>query len=271
MRGCSAEHLNFNDGLIRHVDLRGAVLSGSNLRDPFNLVGSELQFADFSGLHLEALASKPNELNLSHCRFDRCVINDVRFDNFILIGAKGLWGPNKAMISPDCKGQEWAIYRYSRDYLSWEALRSIGQIRLFGVSYAAFIGLVLFSQIARAYKTWVQALLSTPEESLRHALGSRLPPLDVHWHFAVLLAAIALLSIGATVYAVRCPDIVKEYSHAKWWRELGKPFAEYASAKYSRSISRYIAGVAYGLGIFMTLGYLAWRGVLALLWFAGFG
>lgn len=73
-----------------------------------------------------------------------------------------------------------------------------------------------------------------------------------------LLATIAL-AFGATVYQLRCPQIVREATETRWHRELGHTTIEYRSANYCRLIDRYLCGLLYFGGGGYTLIYVGRR------------
>ena len=96
------------------------------------------------------------------------------------------------------------------------------------------------------------------DDRLQAWLG-RIEHLPLPEHLRRQLVAIVLLAIGATLYAVFCPEVVKEATETRWTRQLGQPLIEYRSAMYYRRTLRYVCAFCYASGGLYTLGYLALR------------
>lgn len=250
---------------LRWAELSGTVFDNSTLR------GSQLHLAQLSGLKL-------SEANLSNL--------------------KGLFGPNRAftrgagiedhhtesarfhrpwIVCNDARGMGgWVVDILERHAANWEFLRAIGQLRLFGVSYLAVIAITSYTLLARWHNTRVVSSAHTAADRARQTgeddmwatlLGS-LPHLPTPAHLGIQLAATASLAIAATIYALRCPNEVREATEVGWTRRMGQPLWEYRSAKWSRAWARYLCLVFFLAGGSYTLWYLftrSWSAVVYLL------
>ncbi len=219
-------------------------------------------------------------------------ISQLAISEADLSNVKGLFGPERAFASLDInhRVQDYHVEsaRFHRPWkvrkgligladraidvlelhaASWERLRTIGQLRLFGVSYLAVIAIASYTLLAKWHNTRVVASAHAAAERAE-ALGesdlwatflSALPELPTPAHLGFQLLATASLAVAATIYALRCPNEVREATEVGWTRRMDQPLWEYRSAKWSRALARYLCLVFFLVGGLYTLGYLLAR------------
>ncbi len=230
-----------------------------------------------------------SDTSLRGSRFHIASIKHLNLSKTNLSNAKGLFGPNRA-IAESYSIQEhhiedarfyrpWkirkgalgladrAVDNLERHAANWERLRTIGQLRLFGVSYLAVIAITSYTLLARWHNTRVvssaraaaERARQTGEDDMWATLLGSLPQLPTPAHLGYQLAATALLAAAATIYALRCPNEVREATEVGWTRRMGQPLWEYRSAKWSRAGARYLCLVLFLAGGSYTLWYLLRR------------
>ncbi|MFI4882519.1 MAG: pentapeptide repeat-containing protein [Phycisphaerales bacterium JB064] len=261
MRASSTRAANFTQCSFRQCSFREVELNGTTF-DNTSLRGSQF--------HLVRLSSvKLSEVDLSNI--------------------KGLFGPNRAFAHDSgIKDHHTESARFHRPWkirkgfigivdravdllerhaAHWERLRTIGQLRLFGVSYLAVIAITSYTLFARWHNTRVvssaraaaERARQTGEDDMWATLLGALPQLPTPAHLGYQLAATAALAIAATIYALWCPNEVREATEVGWTRRMGQPLWEYRSAKWSRAWARYSCLVLFLIGGAYTLWYLVAR------------
>lgn len=198
---------------------------------------------------------------------------DVRGAN--LARTKFLFGPDKAQCS-GVRNAEWAVYAHSRDRIPWPTLRFIGTFRLVGVSYLAVLGIMLYASVVRwaneslhQFQVWANDKLAETTLAPPPWLTT-IRSLPVDRQLGIQLVMLVLLAAGATIYQLRCPDIIKENTEIKWSREMKEPLIEYRAAMYSQLGWRYLCSSLYVVGGVYTTLYLSYR-VLKAITFLLFG
>ena len=233
-----------------------------------NLNHASLLEADLNGAHL--LSASLAKARLVGTRLNNAVLNkanlaQANIQNARLIGTKGLFGSNRAVNMVTVENVESAVFAHNRDKVPWSSpfLRSIGTLRLFGISNAAWIGIILYAAGVRWYNRGLTAMQEWAGGE-QGAWVQQLPSLPTSPWLGWQLIMLVVLAIGATLYLALCPDLVKENTETKWTRELKEPLIEYRSAMYSQTIGRYLCLVCYAIGGGYTLVYLAWRVLVAI-------
>ena len=277
---------NFTQALFIRADIRARKFHSCTLRQ-----------CDLTDAKLD-----PTELyntTLRGSRLHRAQVSELKLSEADLSNVKGLFGPNR-VFTRVCGIKEhhteaarfhrpWkirkgiigladrAVDNLERHAANWEFLRAIGQFRLFGVSYLAVIAITSYTLLARWHNTRVVSSAHTAAERARQTgeddmwatlLGS-LPHLPTPAHLGYQLAATALLAIAATVYALRCPNEVREATEVGWTRRMGQPLWEYRSAKWSRALARYLCLAFFVVGGSYTLYYLVARSLSAVMYLLG--
>lgn len=268
---------------LGRAGLVSACLRGKDLSD-FNFEAADLSSADLVNSHL--VRAKLAGANLSGANCERAdlslaVISGVKMAAASFAGARGLFGPGRASDTPDpvvhIEAQK-ARFRYSweENWLcrqwSWESLRFIAGLRLFGVSYAAVVAIVLYSLLARWHNTrFVEMVAEVASKSkavnpLLHGVALRLPQLPVPWHLGTQLLATFLVAAAATVFQLRCPDEIKEATEVHWTRSMSQPLWEYRAASWAYPRARYVCAVLFLLGGSYSIIYIGYRAIFAVLY-----
>lgn len=259
---------NLQNSDLHETDLRSAVLTNTNLH------GVRAGHADFRNADLTgAILRKANlaHANLDGARLHNADLGQADIERASLGGTKGLFGPNRAIEMVTVRNVESAVFARKHDNVPWSSpfLRSIGTLRLFGISNAAWIGIILYAAGVRWYNRGLGAVqrwaeqFGSGEDAARVAWIQQLPALPVSPWLGWQLIMLVVLALGATLYLVLCPDLVKENTETKWTRELGAPLIEYRSAMFCRPWGRYVCLGLYAVGGIYTLSYLAVRGWMA--------
>jgi len=247
-----------------------------------NLSGMNLKGMDFSGIDLSG--SDFQNANLDRADFSYGNLIGANLQGATLQGTNffstsGLFGPNRALCSPYQtsinSGGEQATFRKPGDHVPWSILRSIGTFRVFGTSYVTIAVLV-------TYATWVEWVNHTayhwasmlPQdggalENFRQMLLTRATVIEVSPHFGIQILMVLCLAVGATLYQLFCPDLIKENSESRWTRELNQSLIEYRAADASFPLARTVALFFYGIGGLYTLAYVFVKIVKATLYFLG--
>lgn len=249
---------------LHFTDFRSAVLTGANLN------GSRAGDADFS--NADMTGANLYKANLEHAKLDGARLHNANLEQTdirraSLVGTKGLFGPNRAIQMHLVRNVESAVFARKHDKVPWSSplLRSIGTLRLFGISNAAWIGIILYAVGVRWYNGGLAALqlwadkITDVSAKEQVAWIQQLPVLPVSPWLGWQLIMLVVLAIGATLYLALCPDLVKENTETKWTRELKEPLIEYRSAMFCRPWGRYICLSLYAAGGIYTLIYLAVR------------
>ena len=269
----SLADVDLNGRELKDVNLSDLELSRANFRNA-NLERAFLdraclQHADFEGAKL--MGARFRNADLSHANFANADLMGSNLTGACAIGARGLFGYGRADHLGKVKHAASVQYSRQHDRVTWQWLRFIGTFRLFGASYAAFIAITAYAAGLRWYNSGIESLREWAQgkpantTSLLPGLVEKLPNLPVPQHLGLLLTALGLLAIGATVFAVFCPDEVKEATETRWTRELGQPLVEYRSAAVSRLYMRYLCAICYLIGGSYTLIYMLCRGCRAIL------
>jgi hypothetical protein len=205
--------------------------------------------------------------DLSRADLCRATLEDAYVFGTRLLRVRGLFGRDRAGGLATVKEAEWAVYGHKKDYAHWAILRLIGTLRIFGASYAGFIGITAYVSAIRWYNGQVgrwHAWAAQHQDGAVQHWAAKIPTLPVASHFGWMLAAIGLLVIASTIFAIFCPEPIKEATETRWTRELNQPLIEYRSTMYAGFWRRYICLVCFVVGGGYTARYLVWKGLAAI-------
>ncbi len=155
--------------------------------------------------------------------------------------------------------------------LSWERIRWLGRLPLFGASYSALIAipflyylLDMFNRRVDVVRAWASQELANNGD---HALTARIV-LD-HFHrepipspSLCLLISTILLGIGATIFALACPPRVREFSLDQWRDQLGHSLIHYLPLAWWHRWLRISCLACYvlgGVGVSFVIGSKLWN------------
>jgi hypothetical protein len=151
-------------------------------------------------------------------------------------------------------------------FASWERLRTLGLLPLFGVSFSALVVIPIVVFLIGTYNEQVRRLqdwasshaekLPPAATSLLEPLASRLHPIPIPNLTFWLLISTFLLGTASMLYALFCPARVKEFSLEGWTNEIGRSGLHYLPLSWGHRWVRLIVGVCYlagGLGTILIL------------------
>jgi len=241
---------------------------------------AKFQFAHFSGVakfdDSKLAGANFSGTDLTGASFHRADVSGININGAKLIGARGLFGKGRAIARTkpiEEYAAQTAIYGWQDDLATWERLRIIGSLRLFGVSYLTVIAIVLYATFAK----WYNPLAAHARDSARTMseiatdavpiwvnVLSRLPDLPLPTHLGWQLLATLSVAAAATLYAICCPSEVQEQSEVRWTRAMNQPLWEYRSANWSRLLARYLCLLLFLAGVAYSLYYIIWRTIIAI-------
>jgi hypothetical protein len=179
-------------------------------------------------------------------------------------------------------------------WASWERLRTLGLLPLFGVSLSALVTIPIVTFLLGAYNDQIRNVqnwakdhageiaaktqkigeqlgsqqlgqqLGNEAERLLMQLAERLNEIPLPNLTFWLLISTVFLGVASTLYTLFCPARIKEFSLDRWTDELGQPALHYLPLSWGMRSLRVIVGVCYVVGGLGTLGIL-----LVKLWWAG--
>jgi uncharacterized protein YjbI with pentapeptide repeats len=221
--GLDLEGANLQSAYLEGADLRGANLSRANLIG-VNLLRADLRDANLYAAHLtnttwgEVRLNKATNLSMTVFRPEH--------------------------DSPNDRSDELGLTR-TQQTLSWTSIRFLGEIPLFGASYALLVAtLVVVSGIQ-----WLN--LNPFVQSFQY-------PIPVPAPSRLLLLGSILLAVGATVFQIACPPRVREFSRVRWVEELGRSGARYSWEALQRPLAATICGLfVAGGGLLVGIVFVA--------------
>jgi hypothetical protein len=218
------------------------------------------------------------DLSYSHLGFQRSEFRRVRFANPFSVNeirmrtTKGL---------ETCEGLESISiqnptlrYRFECDlqatplplaykHLTWATLRGFGSLPFFGLSYGGTALILFLLSTIDLYNSLLGRLKvradSVDTFSSLQSFAERLNPLSLNWQMPTLLLGAVLLMIASTIYALKCPQVIKESSLERWTNELGKSAINYVPLTWRNSGWRWFCGICFLTGSGLTASVLIWR------------
>lgn len=215
-----------------------------------------LRGADFTRADL-------TDADLRDATLEDVILTGAIVDYADFTGASGLFGRHTGNLD-GIKGARRACFGDPKDRCTWEYLRKVGRIPLFGVSNAAIIVILLMVAGARWYNTQVEAWQTNPLMTGQDQFLPDLHTIHLPWHIGVTLFAIVLLAGASGIYKYRCPEEIDQYSSTEWEIEHERPLITYFSLSHSQKGWRRVSDRLYLLGVGWTVTYLAWRTAIAL-------
>ncbi|MCA3303603.1 MAG: hypothetical protein ING00_11995 [Roseomonas sp.] len=206
-------------------------------------------------------------LSQSHLGFQRSELRKVRFANpFSVAGirmrtTKGLETcaglENISIENPTLR------YRFERDleatplplvykHLTWATLRGFGSLPFFGLSYGGTALILFLLSVIDHYNAQIGRLKVKIDSSDTigplQSFVERLNPLSLNWQMPTLLLGAMLLMIASTIYALKCPQVIKESSLERWTNELGKSAINYVPLTWRNPSWRWVCGLCFLAG-----------------------
>ena len=166
--------------------------------------------------------------------------------------------PNTFIPRDDARYFEACHRPWPEHWVDWERLKVAGRLPLFGVSYTVlilipmiFYGLALYNDKIDLVRAWAEQAVTSPDHPL-HRLAplilERLHPRLIPSQSFVLLASTVLLAIASTLYTLRCPSRIKEFSRDQWCDQLGRSLMHYWPFAWKHRYIRLVCAACYALG-----------------------
>ncbi len=270
--------LDFSNAILCNADLRGANLGGACLRNADlkagNLTQTSLRKADLTEVDLRGACCDGADLGntkLERAQIDRATFAEANLSAADLTHVRGASRAvhlDTVLLDEDnpVKYFETCERTWSDRYLSWEIIRTLGNIKLFAVSYpllaflmAAFYLGGLYNEKVEIARAWADSVI----ESANDGDESEVPapaavllaeqvkcsePFLFPWTTVVLFASTIVLVVASSIYTVFCPAEVKEFSRLHWMHQLNRSLVPYWALAWKHRRLRWVCGVSYALG-----------------------
>lgn len=164
-------------------------------------------------------------------------------------------------------------------WFGWESLSKFGRFPLFGISYTTLILLYLYLQWVAFANDKVQRMNDTSSiareyvartdgvpASIKEEVVSRLKPIQLvrpDWIVWVVLVSNVFLAVASTIYALWCPERVKEFTKSRWCDEFRRPLIHYWPLAWSFPMCRAVCGITYYAGATGVVFVISWKVVIA--------
>jgi uncharacterized protein YjbI with pentapeptide repeats len=227
--------------LFQRADLTRASLVAVSMRhaslEDANLTDANLDRADFFELHADLadfthVRGLTRAVNLHTVRLSPNTVRDVR--NF-----------------------ETVLVPFLEKTFSWERIRFLGRLSLFGASYSALVAIPflyylfdIFNRKVDVIRAWAtqevadNGVYGTAAQAvLNHLHREQVPTLSL-----LLLISTILLGIGATIFALLCPTRVREFSRDQWCDQFGHSLVHYWPLAWRHRRLRVLCIVLYAVG-----------------------
>jgi hypothetical protein len=113
-------------------------------------------------------------------------------------------------------------------------------------------------------RAWAEQAVISPDHPLHrlaHPILERLHRRPIPSLSLVLLVSTILLAMGSTLYTLRCPSRIKEFSRDQWCDQLGRSLLHYWPFAWKERYVRLVCAACYalgGLGAAWVLGTKVW-------------
>lgn len=271
---------SLNNAILENASVRGAVLDLANA-DQTTFTGADLTGVSFRKVN--ATAADFENATLSKVDFFESSIN-----NCVFRGAKGLeTAKNLTTVQRDKPYDFEDCHReWQEKYCDWERISSFGRLRLLGVSYTALAAIIFYVYMLSFYnekvvivKSWAATVseqtrtaeklpadASDAIETLAHELDDSLQPQPPPQSAILLVSAFILLAIASTIYQLRCPEEVKQFSRVEWCHSLDRTLAHYWPHCWKDRWARLLCLGCYAVGAFLGL----WVVITKVCWVLGY-
>jgi hypothetical protein len=242
---CDGHSCQLTEADLTRASLYRARLAGANL-DKASVAGVNFLEADLTSVSLRDVKGVTHAKNLERV--------DLRPDaRYFETCERGWWERN----------------------CDWESLRRIGNLPLFAISYTALLLIPLYVYAVAAYnqkvelaRDWAGKVGHSHAGKFEPALGQfaevtqdKLKPLPTSWRTWLAFISTVLLAIASTIYRLRCPDRVQEFTRTKWCDELRHSLLHYWPLSWRERWVRIPCGSLYVVG-----GVLGLSLILVKLW-----
>jgi uncharacterized protein YjbI with pentapeptide repeats len=273
LEGCDLTSVNFENSILSGArlsnarlttarfassDLSEAIIDDANL-DEAQLQGANLQGASLVRTSLRRAtlqAAKLISANFSGADFFESNASVANFDRSRgLTEAKNL--QTVRLTGGDALNFDTIAVPFSERVISWERIRFLGRLPLFGASYIALVAIPIFFYLLDFFNKRVDLLRAwayqeaaaggisaqTAKAILQHLHREAIPSLSLLLFFSTIL-----LGAGATIFALACPSRIREFSRDQWCDEINRSLIHYWSYSWQHRPLRLVCVLFYGLG-----------------------
>lgn len=243
LEGADLNHAYLHGAMLEGAHLEGAKLSGARLENAV-LMAASLQGAKLTQAHLERanlVTAHLEDAMLIEAHLEGARLGGAHLQGADLRGARmgnTTWTQTRISnttklsplyFSPDHSsmndGSERVIVVGWGRWLNWGMIRSVGALPVFEVSYVALAAsLITINSIG-----YLNRYLNGPEVSqwFEYPIPT---PARMTWLFWASL----LLVVGTTIYKLRCPRRVQDFSETEWVEQHGHARIQYLAESLRR-------------------------------------
>jgi hypothetical protein len=261
---CNANGCKFNE-----VDFTGAILDESNINHTaFHraiLIDARLRRSGIVACDLTAA-------DLAGADFYETGVNQTNFS-----------GTKNARLAKNLQSVSGSPYKFDEcdrhfieRWIDWGKIRTFGQLPLFGASYTALLFIFVYlgalefynDKVIAAHRWADRAIIASDKlpghaadpvvnlaESVKDRLRHQRPP-D---HASLILSSTLLLMAASTIYVLRCPVEIKEFSSAQWCYELKHELIHYWPRSWKHRWWRVVCGSFYLVGATLAAWVIFWK------------
>jgi hypothetical protein len=270
--GCEFRGCAFDEVIMRHCKFYSCRFVDCVFRRS-GILSAEMEECTISGLLAEGgKPFRPSNLRMRDCIFENqdlrhFELGQVVCEGLTLTRVSGLETLVGQQVPRSARPADDHIVEphleWKDRYLNWELLRTTGRLPLFGLSYSALLGIPALLWLLAFYNDHVEAvraaLLVVPGPWRSSALelaahvGPIRPPGASFWFFLGTLG----IAFGSTVFALACPDRIKEFTRREWLDQLNGSVLGYDPISLSRRWARLACALAFAVGLVLTLSVIA--------------
>lgn len=223
LRGANLADTRFDAADLAGAQLQGASAPGAVL-DSADLSNGNLTYAEFCRAtlrHAQLTHATLDKVDLRGADLTGADLTGARFPGMILGGTTLDHIRFGTEHLPMHDGSDSLVIRGRDALLNWEMIRRVSALPLFELSYVGLSGSILMiTTIGYVNHTGVI-------ESLDY-------PVPLPGRMMWLLLASFLLFLGTTMYRLKCPGRVQEFSETQWVEQHARPRLQYLSESLRR-------------------------------------
>lgn len=259
----SCHRANFAEAVANHVSFVGATLNQTSMAH------AVLRRADLRDANL-------GRASLESARLQRARIDGADFFEANLTAANMghvLGAPNAkhldtVRITSPVRYLDSCQRRWPEKYGSWEVIRTIGNLRLFAVSYSllaflltTFYVVALYNEKIMIARQWAQRARGSGNKAtqlLAEEILGRLNPFLFSLDTVLLFGSTIVLVVASIIYTFGCPAEIKDFTRPQWCYQLNRSLVHYWSLAWKRRGWRMACGLFYligGAGFVPIIGY----------------
>lgn len=263
---CELAHANFSGSVLHKSKFTGCDTTDASF-EKCDCTNAEFRYSNLTRASFLCASLKGADLrdaNLSHAEisgadFYEALVSNANFDKVKgAVNAKNLHLVRFDPAASDARYFESALVPFYEHYISWERIRFLGRLPLFGASYATLIAipflyyfLDLYNRQISLIQKWASEETSRtgPYATLANQVALHLHKEPIPELSLLLLVSTILLGIGATLFAFGCPARVREFSRDQWRDELGHSLMTYMPLSWRHPPLRFTCVALYILGV----------------------